>query len=121
MDVLFYRFPPEGGYCQRLSQLKPSTGRKGQVELSVDLLCLSTPCVSGQWRDTFPLYPRHRHPFPHSGDLTDPEGSNVALDRSLALWDGSLRGNTGDPGRLLEEIRQEYGHAECGTTKFPWG
>jgi hypothetical protein len=40
MDVLLYRFPSECGYCQRLSQLKPHTGRKGQVELSVDLLCL---------------------------------------------------------------------------------
>jgi hypothetical protein len=47
MDVLFYRFPSERNYCQRLSQLKPRTGRYGQVELSVDLLCLSTPWVSG--------------------------------------------------------------------------
>jgi hypothetical protein len=31
MDVIFYRFPSEHGYCQRLSQLKPRTGRNGQV------------------------------------------------------------------------------------------
>jgi hypothetical protein len=120
MDVLFYRFPSERGYCQRLSRLKPRTGRYGQVELSVDLLCLSTPWVSGHWRDTLPLDPRHRHPFPDSGDLADPEGSKVALDSALALWDGSVRGNTGDPGRLLEEIRHEYRYAERYRLLIPW-
>jgi hypothetical protein len=112
MDVLLYRFPFERGYCQRLSKLKPRTGGTGKIELSVDLICLSTPWVSCQWRDTLPLDPRHRHPFPHSGDLADPEGSNVALDSALALRDGSRRWNTGEPGRFLEEIRQEYLHAE---------
>jgi hypothetical protein len=86
----------------------------------VDLLCLSTPWVSGQWRDTLPLDPLHRHPFPHSGDLTDPEGSNVALDSALAIWDGSLRGNKGDPGRLLQEIRHEYPHAERYRLLITW-
>jgi hypothetical protein len=119
-DVLFFRFPSERGYCQRLSQLKPRTGRYGQVELSVDLLCLSTPWVSGHWRDTLPLDPRHRHPFPDSGDLADPEGSKVALYSALALWDGSVRGNTGEPGRLLEEIRHEYRYAERYRLLIPW-
>jgi hypothetical protein len=67
-----------------------------------------------------PLDPRHRHPFPHSGDLSDPEGSKVALDSALALWDGSVRGNTGDPGRLLEEIRHEYRYAERYRLLIPW-
>jgi hypothetical protein len=84
MDVLFYRFPSERGYYQRLSQLKSRTRRYGQVELSVDLLCLSTPWVSGHWRDTLPLDTRHRHPFPDSGDLADPEGSKVA-DGSMIM------------------------------------
>ena len=90
MDVLFYRFPSERGYCQRLSQLRPHPGRNGKVELSVDLLCLSTPWVSGRWRDTLPLDSRHRHHFPRSGDLSDPEGSNIALDSALALRKGSF-------------------------------
>jgi hypothetical protein len=120
MDVLFYRFPSERGYCQRLSQLKPHTGRNGKVKLSVDRICLPIPWVSGQWRDTLPLGPRHGHPFTHSGDLADQEGSNVALDSALALWDGSLRGNTGDPGLILEEIGQEYRHAERYRLLIPW-
>ena len=120
MDVLFYRFPSERGYCQRLSQLRPHPGKNGKVELSVDLLCLSTPWVSGRWRDTLPLDSRHRHHFPRSGDLSDPEGSNIALDSALALRNGSLLWNTGDPGRLLEEIRQEYRNADRYRLLIPW-
>jgi hypothetical protein len=120
MDVLFYRFPSERGYCQRLSQLKPYVGRDGKVALSVDLICLSTPWVSGQWKDTMPSEPRQRHPFPLSGDLADPDGSNVSRDIAFALRDGSLRCNTGDPGRLLEEIRQEYKNVERYRLLVPW-
>jgi hypothetical protein len=100
--------PSERGYCQRLSQLKPYVCRNGKVALSVDLIRLSTSWVSGQWKDTLPSDPRQRHPCPLSGDLADPDASNVALDSAFALRDGSLRCNTGDIGRLLEEIRQEY-------------
>ncbi len=120
MDALFYRFPSERSYCQRLSQLKPHGGRNGKVALSVDLICLSTPWVSGQWKDTLPVDSRQRHPFPRSGDLADTEGSNVARDSALALRDGSMRWNTGDPGRLLEEIRQEYRTAERYRLLVPW-
>ena len=120
MDALFYRFPSERSYCQRLSQLKPHGGRNGKVALSVDLICLSTPWVSGQWKDTLPVDSRQRHPFPRSGDLADPDGSNVARDSALALRDGSMRWNTGDPGRLLEEIRQEYRNAERYRLLVPW-
>jgi hypothetical protein len=120
MDVLFYRFPSERSYCQRLSQLKPHQGKRGKVDLSVELICLSTPWVSGQWRDTLPLDPRQRHPFPRTGDLSDPEGSNVALDSAQALRDGSILWGTGDPGRLLEEIRQEYRNADRYRLLVPW-
>jgi hypothetical protein len=112
MDVLFYRFPSEHGYCQRLNQLKPYVKRTGTVDLTVDLICLPTPWVSGQWKDTLPLDPRQRHHIPRSGYLSDPGGSNIALDSALALRNGSVRWGTGDPGRLLEEIRQEYRNAE---------
>jgi hypothetical protein len=60
MDVLFYRFPSERGYCQRLSQLKPYVKRTETVDLTVDLICLPTPWVSGQWKDTLPLDLRQR-------------------------------------------------------------
>jgi hypothetical protein len=120
MDVLFYRFPSERAYCQRLGQLKPYIGRGGEVELSTDLFCLPTPWVCGQWRDTLPLDPRIRHPFPHTGDLADPSGSKTALDSALALRDGSLRWKTGDPGRLLEEIIQEYRSADRYCLLIQW-
>jgi hypothetical protein len=106
MDVLFYRFPSERGYSQRLIQLKPYVKRTGTVDLTVDLICLPTPWVSGQWKDTLPLDPRQRHHFPRSGDLSDPGVSNIALYSALALRNGSVRWGTGDPGRFLEEIRQ---------------
>jgi hypothetical protein len=67
-----------------------------------------------------PLDPRHSHPFSHSGDLADPKCSNVALDSALALRNGSLRWNTGDPGRLFEEISQEHHHAERHCLLVPW-
>jgi hypothetical protein len=63
---------------------------------------------------------RHRHPFPHTGDLSDPEGSNVALDSAQALRDGYMLWGTGDPGRLLEEIRQEYRNADRYRLLVPW-
>jgi hypothetical protein len=45
--------------------------QEGMVELSVDVLCLPTPWVSGEWRDTLPLDPRQRHSFPRTGDPAD--------------------------------------------------
>jgi hypothetical protein len=120
MDVLFYRFPSEQGYCQRLNQLNPHQGKRGKVDLSVEFICLSTPWVSGQWRDTLPLDPRQRHPFPRTVDLSDPEGSNVALDSAKYLRYGYLIWGTGDPGRLLEEIRQEYRNADRYRLLVPW-
>jgi hypothetical protein len=120
MDVLLYRFPSERGYCQRLNQLKPYVKRTGIFDLTVDLICLPTPWVSGQWKDNLPLDSRQRHHFPRSGDLSDPGGSNIALDSALALRNGSVRWGTGDPGRLLGEIRQEYRNAERYRLLVPW-
>jgi hypothetical protein len=94
MDVLFYRFPSERGYCQRLSQLKPYINRTGTVDLTVDLICLPTPWVSGQWRDTLPLDPRQRHHFPRSGDLSDP---GVPTSLSTVPWPSEMARCAGAP------------------------
>jgi hypothetical protein len=88
--------------------------------LSVDLFCLSTPWVSGEWRDTLPLDPRQRHSFPRTGDLADPGGSFIALDSAKSLWEGSRQWKTGDPGRLHEEIRQEYLLVDRYRLLVPW-
>jgi hypothetical protein len=61
-----------------------------------------------------------RHSFPRTGDLADPEGSVIALDSAKALWEGSRQWKTGDPGRLLEEIRQEYRSADRYRLLVPW-
>jgi hypothetical protein len=99
MDCLYYRFPSERAYCQRLSTLKSPPN--GYVNLSTDLLCLPTPWVFGQWHENFPVNVQVKHPYPTSGDLKNPEDVTCALDSAHALWASSRRWGTGDPGRLL--------------------
>jgi hypothetical protein len=105
LDALFYRFASERSYCQRLSNLVPPDV---PAALSTDLLCISPPWVSGHWPDNFPFASRQRHSYPTTGDLPDPEDSSCARDSASALWAGTTRWGTGDPGRLLQEIRKEH-------------
>jgi hypothetical protein len=65
MNCLYYRFPSERVYCQRLSTLKPPPN--GYVNFSTDLLCLPTPWVSGQWRDSLPVNIHVNNPY-HEAD-----------------------------------------------------
>jgi hypothetical protein len=53
MDCLYYRFPSERSYCQRLSIHRPPP--KWYFNLYTELLCLPTPWVSGQWRESLPV------------------------------------------------------------------
>jgi hypothetical protein len=61
-DCRHSRFPSERAYCQRLSILKPPP--EGYVRLSTELLCLPTPWVSGQWRESLPVSLQVKHPYP---------------------------------------------------------
>jgi hypothetical protein len=117
LDALFYRFASERSYCQRLSNLVPPSG---PVALSTDLLCLSPPWVSGRWPDNLPFASRQRHSYPTSGDLPDPEDSTCARDSAYALWVGTTRWGTGEPGRLLQEIRKEHRIAANHELLVPW-
>jgi hypothetical protein len=58
--------------------------------------------------------------FSRSGDLSDPEGSKIALDSALALQKGSLLWSTGEPGRILEEIMKEYRNADRYRLLITW-
>jgi hypothetical protein len=76
--------------------------------LTTDLVCFSRPWVPFIW-------PRQRHPsepslrnFSSSGDLPDPLGSRLALDSAWRAREGSMNGGTGDPGRMLREVRKEH-------------
>jgi hypothetical protein len=60
MDCLHYRFPSERAYCQRLSTLKPPPNR--YFNLYTGLLCIPTPWVSGQWRESLPVRLQVKHP-----------------------------------------------------------
>jgi hypothetical protein len=68
MDCLYYRFPSERSYCQRLSILKPPPN--GYVTLSTELLCLPTPWVSGQWRESLPVGLQVKHPYQEADGYT---------------------------------------------------
>jgi hypothetical protein len=106
MDCLHYRLPSERAYCQRLSTLKPPP--EGYVHMSTELLCLPTPWVFVQWRESLPVSLQVKHPNPTSGYLQNPEDVTCALDSAHDLWASSRRWGTGEPGRLLQEIRKEH-------------
>jgi hypothetical protein len=118
MEFLHYGFPWERAYCQRLSTLKPPPN--GYVNLSTELLCIPTPWVSGQWRENLSVNIHVKHPYPTSGDFTNPEDVTCALDNAHALWASSRRWVTGDPGRLLQEIRKEPLVANSHWLLVPW-
>jgi hypothetical protein len=117
LDALFYRFASERSYCQRLSNLVPPDV---PAALSTDLLCLSLPWVSGHWPDNLPFVSRQRHSYPTTGDLPDPEDSSCARDSAYSLWAGTTRWGTGEPGRLLQEIRKEHRIAANHELLVPW-
>jgi hypothetical protein len=99
MDCLHYFFPSERAFFQRFSTLKPPPN--GYVNLSTELLCLHTPWVSGQWRESLPVNVQVKHPYPTSGDLQNPEDMPCTLDSAHTLWASSRIWGTGDPARLL--------------------
>jgi hypothetical protein len=51
--------------------------------------------------------PRDFRNFSPNGDLSNPDGGEIALDSELALRDGSIADQAGDPGRMLAETRKE--------------
>jgi hypothetical protein len=118
MDCLHYRFPSERVYYQRLSTIK--TPPEGYVNLSTELLCLTTPWFSGQWRGSLPVSIQLKHPYPTSGDFPNPEDVNCDLDSAHALWASSRRWGTGDPGRLLQDIRKLHRVANSHRLLVPW-
>jgi hypothetical protein len=103
LDALYFRAPEEREYAERLAQLKVEPG----VGVSANLLLLSTPLVPYHWPLPQCFCPRDFRNFSPNGDLPNPDGGEIALDSALALRDGSIADQAGDPGRMLAETRKE--------------
>jgi hypothetical protein len=103
LDALYFRAPEEREYAERLSQLLVEPG----AGVSAKLLLLSTPLVPYHWHLPQCFCPRDFRNFSPNGDLPNPDGGEIALDSALALRDGSISDQAGDPGRMLAETRKE--------------
>jgi hypothetical protein len=103
LDALYFRAPEEREYAERLAQLKVEPG----VGVSANLLLLSTPLIPYHWPLPQCFCPRDFRNFSPNGDLPNPDGGEIALDSALALRDGSIADQAGDPGRMLAETRKE--------------
>jgi hypothetical protein len=88
--------------------------------LHTSLLWFATTWVTGAWRKSIPLSDQVKHPYTISGDLPNPDNANFALDSAYALWASTTRWGTGNPGRLLQEIRKEACAAHYFRRMVPW-
>jgi hypothetical protein len=113
LDALFYRFASEISYCQRLSNIVPPDV---PAALSTDLQCLSPPWVLGHLPENLPFASRQRHSYPTTGYLPDPESFSCARDSAYAMWAGTTRWGTGDPGRLLQFYKRSARNTESQRT-----
>jgi hypothetical protein len=103
LNALYFRALEEREYAERLAQLKVEPG----VGVSANLLLLSTPLVPYHWLLPQCFCPRDFRNLYSNGDLPNPDGVEIALDSALALRDGSMADQAGDPGRMLAETRKE--------------
>jgi hypothetical protein len=90
------------------------------TSVSLDLVCFDSPWVPFRW-----YHPQHRievncSRFPGMGDLMDTSGSDICLDSVWRLWAASLEGGTGEPGRMLGEIKKEHRDARKQTFLVPY-
>jgi hypothetical protein len=76
--------------------------------VSPDLFCLDSPCVPFRWSYSQHRIEENRSRFPGTEDLIDPSGSDICLDSAWRLRTASIGGGTGEPGRMLGEIKKEH-------------
>lgn len=102
LDALYYRSPDEQGYCAELKAMTPHD----VANISTKLVCLPRPWVPHRWA-SHPVPATYRN-FPSSGDLPNAAGEQFAYDSAWRLRLSSLTWGTGDPGRMVSEIRKEH-------------
>lgn len=102
LDALYFRSPDEQGYCAELKAMIPHE----VASLSTNLVCLARPWVPHRWA-SHPVPATYRN-FPSSGDLPNVVGEPFAYDSAWRLRLTSLTWGTGDPGRMVSEIRKEH-------------
>jgi hypothetical protein len=105
LDALYLRHSDERAYCERLRRLKVDASL---TFVSLDLVCLDSPTVPFRWSHPQHRIEVNRSRFPGTGDLIDPSGSDICLDSAWRLRTASLEGGTGEPGRMLGEIKNEH-------------
>ena len=117
LDALYLRHPDERSYCDRLRQLRVDDSL---TSLSTDLVCLSPPWVPYRWDPPQHRIEVNRNRYPGTGDLKDPSGSDICLDSAWQLRIASIEGGTGEPGRMLTEIRKEHRDARKHNFLVPY-
>jgi hypothetical protein len=76
------------------------------ASLSTNLVCLSRPWVPHRWA-SHSVAATYRN-FPSSVDLPNAAGEPFAYDSAWRIRLESLTWGTGDPGRMVCEIRKEH-------------
>jgi hypothetical protein len=105
LDALYFRHSDEQAYCERLRRLKVDPSL---TSVSLDLVCLDSPSVPFRCSHPQHRIEVNRSRFPGTGDLMDPSGSDIFLDSAWRLRTEMLEGGTGEPGRMLGEIKKEH-------------
>jgi hypothetical protein len=117
LDALYLRHSDERAYCERLRRLKVDSSL---TSVSLDLVCLDSPSVPFRWSNPHHRVEVNRSRFPGTGDLMDPSGSDICLDSAWRLRTASIEGGTGEPGRMLGEIKKEHRDARKHNFLVPY-
>jgi len=111
LDAIHWRMPEERNYGHRLSQLQVPSSLRGvtentEVVVSMNMVCFDWPLVPHHWPSLPASSANSPGAFSERGDLPCMAGG-PARDSAWRLRAGSIRGGTGDPGRLVKEIMKE--------------
>mgnify|MGYP003487330500 FL=1 len=117
LDALYLRHPEERGYCDLLRQLRVDVSL---TSVSTDLVCFPAPWVPHRWPPPQHRIEVNRNRYPGTGDLKDPRGSDICVDSAWQLRIASIEGGTGEPGRMLGEIRKEHRDARKHNFLIPY-
>jgi hypothetical protein len=117
LDALYLRHPDERAYCERLRRLPVDSSR---TSLSVKLVFLDSPWVPFRWSQPQHRTEVNRSRIPGTGDLVDPGGSDISLDSAWRLRTASIEGGTGEPGRMLGEIKKKHREARKHSLLVPY-
>jgi hypothetical protein len=117
LDALYLRHLDERAYCERLRRLKVDPSLNF---VSFDIVCLDSPSVPFRWSHPQHRIEVNRSRFPGTGDLMDPSGSDIRLDSAWRLQTASIERGTGEPGRMLGEIKKEHRDARKHNFLVPY-